>query len=676
MMSENIKKRIEKLRRLIEEHNYRYYVENNPTISDLEYDALYKELEELEERYPRYRSPHSPTQRVGAHPVSELRKIQHPMPMMSISNTYEPGELKDFDRRCRNLSGKDILSYVVEPKIDGVAVTLMYENGTLSYAATRGDGTTGEDVTHTVKTIYSIPSTLKSAPIPSRIEVRGEIYFENEDFEILNEKRQKEGKPLFANPRNAAAGTIKLLDPRIAAERPLKAFLYTFGLVENIDLPSQQVLRLSWLKKNLFPVNPHYKKYNNVQQVVESLSEWEDLMKSLPYNADGIVIKINDISLHPILGSTLKSPRWAVAYKFTQEQAFTTIKDIRLQVGRTGAITPVAELEPVRLGGTTISRASLHNPDEIERKDIRKGDTVILEKGGGIIPRVVSVVKDVRSGNEKPFKLGTGCPECNSPLKINQDEAVPRCENINCPAQLKGRILHFCSRYAMNIEGMGPALLDSLLKEGMIYKVTDLYTLRTSRLQQLERMGEKSADNLLRELERSKDVSLSRLIYALGIRHVGLRSAQILARHFTSLDEVARASEEELLSLPEIGTTMARSIVQFFQISENQELIENLKKYGIKTEKSQSEKSADREENFFTGKNFVLTGAMEEFTRSEAKEIIEQYGGRVTSTVSGNTDYIVLGENPGSKLDKARKYGISILRERDFEKKIRLTQGE
>ncbi len=670
MFPRDIKERIEKLRRIIEEHNYKYYVDHTPSITDREYDALYKELEQLEKDYPEYQSPTSPTQRVGAQPVSALKKIRHPVPMMSISNTYDPGELRDFDRRCRKLTGAESLEYVVEPKIDGVAVSLMYENGSLIYGATRGDGTTGEDVTHTVKTIHSIPMHLKNFSSSTKLEVRGEVYFDNADFEKLNRQRKEKGENLFANPRNAAAGTLKLLDPKIASSRPLKAFIYAFGDSENIELPGTQYERLSWLQEQLFPVNPEYTLYNNIQAVIDALTYWEKLSGNLPYNIDGIVIKVNDTSLHPILGETLKSPRWAVAYKFSQEQAFTKIRDIRLQVGRTGAITPVGELEPVFLEGTTVSRATLHNPDEVQRKDIRVGDTVILEKGGGIIPKVVSVVKDARSGLEKPFEMPENCPVCNSNITIDPEEAVPRCDNINCPAQLKGRILHFCSRDAMNIHGLGPALLESLLNKKVILTLQDIYSLQVEDVETLERMGKKSASNLISQIQQAKNTPLSRLIYGLGIRYVGKRSAQILAQNYPSLDSLSQASEEQLLNLQEIGPTIAKSIVQFFTLPTNLEMIGELKQAGVKVEQKPADIPQKESKSFFSEKTFVLTGALEHYTRSEAASLIEQYGGRVTSGVSQNTDYIIMGDNPGSKVDKARKYGIPILSEQEFSDKL------
>lgn len=673
-MSSEIEKKIEKLREQIREHDYRYYVLAEPTISDYEYDQLVKKLEQYEKEYPGFITPDSPTQRVGKDLTKEFNPVTHKIPMLSLANTYNQQELYDFDRRVKDaLPQNEKVEYIVEFKIDGASVSLNYVDGKLKTAATRGDGTVGEEITNNVKTIRSIPLSVKK-PKSSKyklndFEVRGEIFININDFKKLNSEREKQGEKLFANPRNSAAGTLKMQDPKIVADRPLNNFMYTLISLE--DEFSSQEENLLLLKKLGFKVNPHYKKCTSIDDVIKTCAIFEEMRDKLEYEIDGAVIKVNSIKHQNILGSIAKSPRWAVAFKFKAKQAFTYIKKITWQVGRTGALTPVAELEPVFLAGSTISRATLHNYDEIERKDIRVGDKVVIEKGGDVIPKVVSVVLSERKKNSRKTPHPAKCPACKSKLFKPDAEVAYYCDNPECPDQIKGRLEHFAARGAMDIEGLGSALIDLFVEKGFLSTFSDIYRLKEKRseLIQIERMGEKSVDNLLNSIEESKTRPFSKVLFALGIRYVGAGVAQKLANHFNSIDELMSASEEEIASVPEIGESISRSVVSFFKNNKNLKLIDELKSAGLNF-KSEKKKTNKISAGFFTGKSFVLTGTLSSFTRSEAASLIEDLGGRVTSSVSKNTDYVIAGENAGSKLTKAGKLGVKILSEEEFKEKL------
>jgi len=664
---QSVRERVERLREEIEHHNYCYYVLNRPEISDREFDLLMEELEQLERRYPELRSPHSPTQRVGEKLTEGFPTITHSVPMLSIANTYSQEELREFDTRTKRLLGlRGDLEYVVELKIDGTAVTLRYEDGLLVYGATRGDGFQGDDITANIKTIRSVPLRLpREAGRWGRvIEVRGEAYLDRPNFEKLNKEREKAGEPPFANPRNAAAGSLKLLDPAEVARRNLQVFLYGIGETD-FRLPPTHWECLALLEKLHFRVNPERALCRSIEEVIEKTIEWEKRREKLDYDTDGLVIKVNRLEYWDRLGSTAKSPRWMVAYKFSAEQAITTLKDIVTQVGRTGAITPVAILEPVFLSGTVVSRATLHNADEIKRKDVRIGDKVVIEKAGEIIPQVVRVVKELRTGREKPFKFPTRCPCCGSPLHFSEKEVAVRCENASCPDQIKDRILHFAQRDAMDIEGLGKQVVDQLVDKLGVRTFGDLYRLKRDDVAALERMGPKSADNLIRAIEASKRRPLAAFLFALGIRHVGLQSARLLAEHFGSLEAVRKATREELEEIEGIGDIVAESIESFFKNPDNQALIDDLLKCGVRpVEPGRQKKRAAQSP--LAGKTFVLTGTLSSMTRGEATRRIEEAGGKTASSVSRKTDYVVVGADPGSKLDRARRLGIPTLNEKQF----------
>ncbi|MGB9792153.1 MAG: NAD-dependent DNA ligase LigA [Thermacetogeniaceae bacterium] len=654
------RKRVEELRRQIREHDYYYYVLDQPRITDSEYDSLLKELEELERQFPELVTPDSPTQRVGGAPLPEFKSVRHPVPLLSLANAFEPEELKDFDRRVRELAGAAV-DYIVEPKIDGLTVVLTYENGTFVQGATRGDGLVGEDVTENLRTIRVLPLFLPDAP--PRLVVRGEAFMPKKAFLKLNEERDSRGEPPFANPRNAAAGSIRQLDPRITASRPLGVFTYQVLVSEGVVLESQKEV-LEYLRKIGLPVQEHYRHCRNIDEVIDYCREWTEKRHSLPYEIDGMVVKVNSLRLQDALGNTAKSPRWAVAYKFPAEQAETRLLDIIVRVGRTGVLTPTAVLEPVQVGGVTVSRATLHNEDMIRQKDIRIGDYVVIQRAGDVIPEVVKVLKERRTGEEKVFRMPDRCPVCGSRVVRPEGEVAVRCTGIACPARLKESILHFVSRDGMDIEGIGPALVNQLVERQLVQDPADLYFLRKEDLVGLERMGEKSAENLLRAIERSKRRGLAPLIYALGIRYVGARAAEILAERFGSLEALSQASEEELTEIPEIGPKIAASIVAFFREEQTKRVIEKLKKAGVKME--QEKPAAPSGELPLAGKQFVLTGTLSSFTRSQAEELIKSLGGKVSSSVSKKTDYVVVGENPGQKFEKAKKLGIPILDEKGF----------
>jgi DNA ligase (NAD+) len=665
------KKRIEQLKEQIREHDYKYYVLTQPSISDEDYDKLVKELEKLEEENPDLVTPDSPTQRVGKDLTKEFKPVQHNVPMLSLANTYDEEELYDFDRRVRDgLPQSEKVEYVVEYKIDGISVSLHYVNGLLITAATRGDGVVGEEITNNVKTVKSVPLKLKkidSVYNLDDIEVRGEVYMNREDFERFNKEREKQGEKLFANPRNSAAGTLKMQDPGLVAKRPLNVFLYSLLSVSQ-EFNSQKE-NLEILKKLGLKVNPVLHLCKNMDEVVKVCRKLEDGREDLEYEIDGAVIKVNSMRQQKILGNIAKSPRWAVAFKFKAKQAFTRINKITWQVGRIGTVTPVAELDPVFLAGSTISRATLHNFDEITRKDIRVGDKVVIEKGGDVIPKVVSVVLSERKKGVKKVRPPDKCPVCNSLLYKPEGEVAYYCENSECHAQVKGKLEHFAARGAMDIEGLGEALIDLLVKKEFLKTFADIYELRKRReeLIQIERLGKKSVDNLLNGIEKSKSRPFSRVLFALGIRYVGAGVAKKLTDNFNSIDELINASEDEISSVHEIGQRISESVKKYLSDKHNLQIIKKLKSYGLNFESEKKE----IKQNFFMDKTFVLTGTLANFSREDAAYRITKLGGKVTSSVSNNTDFLVVGEDAGSKLDKANKIGVKILDESNFIKLLK-----
>jgi DNA ligase (NAD+) len=669
MKKSEAEKRIKELRELINYHNKQYYVYDNPVISDAEYDKLMRELEELERKFPELVTPDSPTQRVGGEPLPYFTQVVHRVPMMSLSNAFDEGELRDFHRRVTEVVGNDV-EYVVELKIDGLAVSITYENGIYKTAATRGDGEVGEDVTQNVKTIKSVPLKLDFPPdkSPAILEVRGEVYLPKEDFRKLNEEREEQGLPLFANPRNAAAGSLRQLDPKVTAKRPLAVFIYGLGYAEGIEFETHYEA-LQFFKRIGLRVNPHIVLFDKFDDVVDYCLSWNEKRHELPYEIDGMVIKVNSLEQQRLLGSTAKSPRWAIAYKFPAEQKTTVIKDIIVRVGRTGVLTPTAVLEPIRIAGSTVSKATLHNEDYIREKDIKIGDTVIVHKAGDVIPEVVGVVKEKRTGKERDFEMPRRCPECGSEAVRLPGEAAYRCTNsTGCPAQIRRSIEHFASRDAMDIRGLGPAIVSLLISQGLIKDAADLYYLKREDLVTLERMGEKSAANLLSAIEESKKRPLDRVIYALGIPFVGSRTASLLADAFGSMEELEKATYEDLIKVPEIGDKIAESILAFFRQEQTKALISRLKAAGVNMEAKKKEEGPKPLE----GLTFVLTGALEKYTRQQATELIEKLGGKVAGSVSKKTDYVVVGKDPGSKYEKALKLGIKILNEAEFEELIEM----
>jgi len=664
---EAIRKEIEELRRVIREHDYRYYVLNEPIISDYEYDQLMAKLIALENAHPELITPDSPTQRVGGEPTKEFPTVVHEIPMLSLSNTYSVEELQEFENRIKNLLPGEPIEYVAELKFDGIAVSLIYRDGVLVQGATRGDGERGDEITNNLKTIRSVPLRLFSKDhLPQNIEVRGEVFMTKSAFEKLNKEQEKLGEKPFANPRNATGGTLKLQDPKLVAKRSLSFTAYYLRLLgedrEKIPLHTH-FEALHMLRDLGFPVSRHIALCKSLWEAIEFCNTWEEKRDELPFEIDGVVIKVNRFDQQERLGSTAKSPRWATAYKFKARQATTVLKKIHFQVGRTGVITPVAVLEPVALGGITITRATLHNEEEIQRKDIREGDTVIVERGGEVIPKIVGVVKEKRPSDSVPFQMPSTCPVCGGPVIREREEVAVRCENIACPAQVHRRIAHFASRTAMDIEGLGESWIQALIENKLVSDYGDLYFLQKKDLLKLERMGEKSAQNLLDAIEASKTRPLDRLIFALGIRHVGTNVAEILADHFGSIEKLKNASEEELSRIEGIGPIIAESVVQFFSQPQNLQVLEKLKKAGVQMEEARTPVSR---EGIFAGKTFVLTGALTRFTREAATELIESEGGHVASSVSSKTDYVLVGENPGSKYRKALDLGIQIMDEDTF----------
>ncbi|EID43078.1 NAD-dependent DNA ligase LigA [Parageobacillus thermoglucosidasius] len=659
-------KRIEELRELLNQYNYEYYVLDRPSVPDSEYDRLMQELIALEEQYPDLKTKDSPSQRVGGQALDAFQKVEHRTPMLSLANAFNEGDLRDFDRRVRQEVGDDV-AYVCELKIDGLAVSVRYEDGYFVQGATRGDGVTGEDITENLKTIRSLPLRLNE---PVTLEARGEAYMPKASFERLNEQRRQRGEELFANPRNAAAGSLRQLDPKIAASRHLDLFVYGLANAEELGIASHSAA-LDYLQQLGFKTNPERRRCANMDEVMQFVNEWQEKRPQLPYEIDGIVIKVDSFAQQEQLGATAKSPRWAIAYKFPAEEVVTKLIDIELNVGRTGVVTPTAILEPVRVAGTTVQRATLHNEDFIREKDIRIGDSVIIKKAGDIIPEVVNVVPDRRTGEEVPFVMPTHCPECASELVRLEGEVALRCINPKCPAQIREGLIHFVSRQAMNIEGLGEKVISQLFREGLIHDVADIYRLTKDQLIDLERMGEKSATNLLHAIEASKQNSLERLLFGLGIRHVGAKAAKVLAEHFETMDRLQNATKEELMAIHEIGEKMADSIVTYFAKPEVKELLNELRAYGVNMEyKGPKTPKPGDVHSYFAGKTVVLTGKLESLSRNEAKEKIEQLGGKVTGSVSKNTDLVIAGADAGSKLAKAQQLHIEIWDETRFLEEI------
>lgn len=665
----DIIKKIEELREKIRNHNYRYYTLDDPIISDTEYDQLMKELAEWETKYPQYINSSSPTQRVGIEPVSGFSTVKHIAPMSSLANAFSAEELRAFDQRIKKLILEQKLEYVAELKIDGLAVALVYEKGIFTRGATRGDGVMGEEITSNLRTVKTIPLKLFGKNIPFSIEVYGEVYMKKSDFKKLNQERMKNGESIFANPRNSAAGSVRQLDPRITDQRHLDTFIYRATFSEGNKFGTHMET-LNYLKKIGFKVNPHIKFCQDIEEAINYYQKWIEKKEELDYEIDGMVIKINSLSMREELGSTTRNPRWAIAYKFPAQQVTTKVKDIIVQVGSTGAITPIAELEPVPISGSVVKRATLHNEDEIRRKDIRIGDIVLIQKAGEIIPEVVRVIKEKRTGEETEYVMSTQCPSCGEEVSRPKGEVVFRCTNPNCPGQVRGRIRHFASRDAMDIEGLGPAIIDQLVEKGLIKDVSDLYFLKRDDLLSLERMAEKSADNLVDAIEKSKKKSLANLTYGLEIRYVGVHTSGVIARYYPTLDKFKKASLEELIEIKEIGPKITESIIHFFKEKENLAIIERLRKADLNFGQEEEIRRKKKEPQILTGKQFVLTGTLKDFTRTHVKEIISKLGGRVTGSVSKKTDYVIAGEDPGSKYQKAQKLGVPIINEEEFEKII------
>ena len=661
MSKASLEKEVRDLRESIQHHEYKYYVENNPEISDYEFDQILGRLRKIEEEHPEFLTPDSPTQRVGELPVEGFPSANHRWPMISLDNAYNFEELDAFHERVVRILGNRPIDYVAELKIDGTSVSMIYEQGKLSRGVTRGDGTRGDVVTTNIRTIRSVPLLLPArwSRVPY-FEARGEVFLSRKTFAQINQALEEEGREVFANPRNSAAGSLRLKDPKQAASRKLDTFVYSL-LPE--DLAKNHWESMQILKESGFKVNPNIALCHSLEEVKEFCKKWEEKRDTLDYEIDGVVVKVNDYRLRQNLGSTSKFPRWAIAVKFQAKQATTKILDIRVQVGRTGALTPVAVMEPVSLGGTTIVHATLHNEDEVKRKDIRIGDYVLIERGGDVIPKVVKVIDTKRDDKVRIFRMPKKCPVCGTGIVREEGEAVSRCPNLSCPAKLHESLRHFASRKAMNIEGLGDKLVEQLLARGMVKDFVSIYELKLDELIELERFGKKSAENLLEEIENSKSRTLDQQIYAMGIRFVGETVAKILIDHYSSIEEIAAASVEELQNISGIGERIAVSIAEFFSVPENRRLLERLKRHGLfKPEPHRPKKKGTK----LAGLTFVITGTLNNFSRDQAKAKIEELGGKVTSSVSKKTDYLVCGEEAGSKLDNAKKLGVKILDEKAF----------
>lgn len=655
MNKKEAEKEMKKLREEINHHNYKYYVENNPVISDYEFDHLLKKLEKLESKFPELITSDSPTQRVGGEPLDSFTTVEHKSAMLSLANTYNSDELKEFDERVKKNVGE--VEYVVEPKIDGVGVALLYENGILTRGATRGDGRKGDDITSNLKTIHSIPLHLMGNELKD-VEVRGEVYMPLKGFKKLNRLQEKKGETVFANPRNAAAGSVRQLDPKIAESRPLDIFVY-FISHSNREFHTHEK-SMDTLKRAGFRVNPLIKKVGNVEEILKYCSDLERKRDFLDYEIDGVVIKVNSLAKQKQLGETSKHPRWSISYKFAAKQSTTRLNDIDIQVGRTGALTPVAILEPVKVGGVTVSRATLHNFDELKRKDIRINDWVLVERSGDVIPQVVKSIKEKRTGKEKQKNIPKRCPVCNTEVIRKEGEVAVRCPNKYCPARLKWRVKYYASRDAMDIDHLGESTIDKLLEGELIDNVADLYFLTKEDILSIEGFKDKSAQNLIDSIEKSKKQDLSRLIYGLGIRHVGKYAAQLLASQYQSIDELAKAPIEELEGIDGLGDKTAEAIGTFFATEENANLITRLKDIGVRTKESKKEKMP------LQNKKFVFTGGLSNISRPDASDLVKQMGGIVSSSVGKNIDYVVVGNKPGSKYKKAEKLGLNIINEEEF----------
>jgi DNA ligase (NAD+) len=666
----SIKKEIEGLREKLRHHEYRYYVLDDPEISDAAYDKLMQKLQALEAAYPELVTPESPTVRVGGTPREGFQTVRHARAMLSLDNAFSYDALRDFDRRVREGIGTDKIEYIAEHKFDGLSISLQYAGGKLVRGVTRGDGTTGEDVTPNVKTIRSIPlqmdaAALKKAKLPSDFEVRGEVLMTRKAFEALNRQQELSGGKIFVNARNSAAGAVRVLDPSITAARRLDFFAYYLFVDGKVPFPKHSD-SLGALKQLRFRASDDWKPCNGIDAVIAYCDDWDAKREKLPYEIDGVVIKVNSTAIQNELGYTAKAPRWAIAFKYPARQETTVVNDIIVQVGRTGALTPVAMLEPVQVGGVTVSRSTLHNMDEVQRLGVQIGDTVLIERAGEVIPHVLKVVKEGK--NRKPFRMPKNCPECHSAIHHVEGEVAYRCVNAACPAKRKESLLHYASRHAMNIDGLGDKIVDQLVDKGLVKDVADLYALKEGDVAALERMAEKSAQNLLEEIEGSKKNSLARLIYALGIFSVGERTGQLLAEHFSSLEELAVAKEEQLEAVHEVGPKVAASIVEFFSEPANRQLIKRLNKAGVHPTAEKREVKSQK----LAGKSFVFTGGLANRSREEAGELVQQHGGKVSGSVSKKTDYVVVGTDPGSKYDKAKELGVTILTESEFEKLLAL----